>query len=43
MASKSARKTAALKAKKRKERARKSGQLVKRRSGGRLVKRIKRP
>jgi len=39
---KTARYRAALKAKKTKERARKSGKLSKRRNGGRLVKRSKR-
>ena len=39
---KTARLRAGLKAKKNKERARKSGKLTKRRAGGRLVKRSKR-
>jgi len=41
MASKSARYTAKLKAKKAKERLRKAGRLVKRKAGGRLVKRLR--
>ncbi|MEZ4238480.1 MAG: hypothetical protein R3F59_38815 [Myxococcota bacterium] len=38
---KTARRNAALKAKKQKERLRKAGRLVKRRAGGRLVKRLR--